>query len=611
GTWGGVGKPFCDGEARGIKGLRIASQDGVIRTLQVEYDICSQSLISRHGEYLVGTVEEIKLDYPAEYLQQIEGSYDKTPLGGDDGQPIIGITSITFKSNFKAYGPYGKLGINTFKSESGKIVGFWGGYSSCLESIGTSLRPKVRVRSYDLSKSRESRTGTLGWISGLQLGSPGKKIHLDVASAGCSRVYYMGDGGGIPRVRAVVSLVVRNARGLSQHQRGHVCDGSCELSQTDSSLAAHLLERLNSKLTPTTTEILTSSLWKVDVEDLPDGTFLSAGAFGSVLETEWLGQKHAKKVFIHVKEGSFKMESEVLAGLSHPHLLRIVGSSVNGRGKWKYALVMELMQGDLFDFLKEITVPLSILTALDLMLQVARGLKYLHSRHIVHRDLKSQNILVTYLTAAPELDPCLNAKLADFGLSKTKNSSTRYSHQTKNTGTRRWMAPEVFEIPEDEIDSDRRAHPFKADVYSFAIGTWGGVGNPFCDGIATGIKGLAITCEDGYIRSLQVEYDLCSQSFTSTHGGYVVGNVEEVKLNYPSEYLQQIEGSYDVVPWVYEGRIVIGITSITFKSNFKSYGPYGKLGKDTFKSESGKIVGFWGGYGACLDSIGVFTVNVT
>jgi serine/threonine protein kinase len=86
---------------------------------------------------------------------------------------------------------------------------------------------------------------------------------------------------------------------------------------------------------------------------------------------------------------------------------------------------------------------------------------------------------VAPLTAAPELEyssePCLNAKLADFGLSKTKNSSTRYSHQTLNTGTLKWMVPEVFGIPQDENDNgsmelpDPRAHPFKADVYSFAI----------------------------------------------------------------------------------------------------------------------------------------------
>jgi serine/threonine protein kinase len=113
-------------------------------------------------------------------------------------------------------------------------------------------------------------------------------------------------------------------------------------------------------------------LWKVDAQDLPDGKFLGGGSFGSVKETEWQGQKHAKKLFGDASYESFQMESEVLAGLSHPHLLRIVDSSVNGKGKLKYALVMELMQEDLSDLLKGTTVPLSILTALDLMLQVAR-----------------------------------------------------------------------------------------------------------------------------------------------------------------------------------------------------------------------------------------------
>ncbi len=88
-----------------------------------------------------------------------------------------------------------------------------------ITSVQTSLRSEVRARRYDLPKSQESKIGTLGWISGLQLGSPGKKSHLDVGAAERRRVYYMGDGGGISRVRAVVSLVVQSARGLSQHQR--------------------------------------------------------------------------------------------------------------------------------------------------------------------------------------------------------------------------------------------------------------------------------------------------------------------------------------------------------------------------------------------------------
>jgi hypothetical protein len=66
--------------------------------------------------------------------------------------------------------------------------------------------------------SQSPRTPT-GTVSGLQLGSPRKKSHLDVASAESCREYYKGEGGGFPRVRAVVSQMSPNARGLSQHPR--------------------------------------------------------------------------------------------------------------------------------------------------------------------------------------------------------------------------------------------------------------------------------------------------------------------------------------------------------------------------------------------------------
>jgi hypothetical protein len=85
--------------------------------------------------------------------------------------------------------------------------------------VQTSLRSDLAVGSYELSKSWDSNRDSFGTISGLQLGSPGKKSHLDVASAERCREYYMGEGGGFPRVQAVVSLVVQNARGLSQHPR--------------------------------------------------------------------------------------------------------------------------------------------------------------------------------------------------------------------------------------------------------------------------------------------------------------------------------------------------------------------------------------------------------
>jgi hypothetical protein len=65
-------------------------------------------------------------------------------------------------------------------------------------------------------QSSESPAGT---ISGLHFGSPGNLCHSDVASATSHREYYMGEGGGFPRVRAMVGLVCPSARGKSQHQR--------------------------------------------------------------------------------------------------------------------------------------------------------------------------------------------------------------------------------------------------------------------------------------------------------------------------------------------------------------------------------------------------------
>jgi hypothetical protein len=88
-----------------------------------------------------------------------------------------------------------------------------------ITSVQTSLRSKSAVESYGGSKFRESRRDNFGTPSGLHFGSPGNLCHLDVGAMEHCKVYYMGDGGGIPQVRAVVNLVVRSDCGLSQHQR--------------------------------------------------------------------------------------------------------------------------------------------------------------------------------------------------------------------------------------------------------------------------------------------------------------------------------------------------------------------------------------------------------
>jgi hypothetical protein len=84
-------------------------------------------------------------------------------------------------------------------------------------NFGLELVP-IRVQGEELWPSKVPRLQP-EIVSGLQLGGPGKKSHSDVASAVRRREYYMGEGGGSPRVRAVVSQVIQSARGLSQHPR--------------------------------------------------------------------------------------------------------------------------------------------------------------------------------------------------------------------------------------------------------------------------------------------------------------------------------------------------------------------------------------------------------
>jgi hypothetical protein len=83
----------------------------------------------------------------------------------------------------------------------------------------------IRLRSRELWAPKVPRfqpgqfRDNFGTISGLQLGSPGKMCHLDVIPMEWRREYYVGEGGGFPRIRTVVNLVCQSAHGLSQHPR--------------------------------------------------------------------------------------------------------------------------------------------------------------------------------------------------------------------------------------------------------------------------------------------------------------------------------------------------------------------------------------------------------
>ncbi len=212
--------------------------------------------------------------------------------------------------------------------------------------------------------------------------------------------------------------------------------------------------------------------WKLahkSIQRVPYGQ-IGKGASAIVHKVVWLGKHFAEKCFFGPESEHFQKEASLLAGLSHPNILPLFCFVTRAHS---CSLVTELMDGDLHGLMlkrlenREIQgVPFKLLEAIDIMLQVAEGMHYLHQKKVVHRDLKSMNILVK----CDEHDGHVYAKVADFGFSKTKESSCTYSNLTMDEGTIRWMAPELFgNFDQSSNPSLSKRYPFKVDIYSFGM----------------------------------------------------------------------------------------------------------------------------------------------
>ncbi|KAG0631885.1 hypothetical protein M758_1G286800 [Ceratodon purpureus] len=266
----------------------------------------------------------------------------------------------------------------------------------------------------------------------------------------------------------------------------HVCDGeSCmQDSENQQCLAARYLDKMDGEeLVLADRKNLSASnpFMSAYPRDFSGkGRFLGRGSFGTVKEKIWMGEKYAMKKFIGESSAPFfEKEIAALAGLNHPNIVHVV--SCYKKDEYSFGILMELMYKSLYDLLKDHrtcstsgTTPFSIIQAVVLMLQIGEGVKYIHSRSLVHYDLKSLNILVQFAdpdrnTIPLDMDfsnvPFI-PKICDFGLTTIKNASTGYSHQTPNKGSPSWMAPELFI---EEPRPTGRVQPMKVDVYSFGI----------------------------------------------------------------------------------------------------------------------------------------------
>lgn len=187
-------------------------------------------------------------------------------------------------------------------------------------------------------------------------------------------------------------------------------------------------------------------------------------------EVQWMGESFAVKHVIGEIEPLMD-EISLLTSINHPNVMHYMHSFYDEEKKEGF-LVMDLISKDLSSHIKEVCssrrrIALPLLVAADAMLQIARGMEYLHSRKIYHGDLNPSNVLVRTRSASP--DGYLHVKIAGFGLSPLKKSRVSATQAAATVNSWIWYAPEVLLEQEQSGDAGSSKCTEKADVYSFAM----------------------------------------------------------------------------------------------------------------------------------------------
>ena len=142
----------------------------------------------------------------------------------------------------------------------------------------------------------------------------------------------------------------------------------------------------------------------------------------------------------------FKREAQAAAALNHPNIITIYEV---GESEWGMFIAMEFVEGKcLKNYIEE--DKLSIPDALEFAVQICEGINEAHQAGIIHRDIKSDNIIINDKG---------RAKILDFGLAKLKQAST-ITKKSATLGTLQYMSPE-------QINNENVDH--RTDIFSFGV----------------------------------------------------------------------------------------------------------------------------------------------
>ena len=195
---------------------------------------------------------------------------------------------------------------------------------------------------------------------------------------------------------------------------------------------------------------------RIKTNDLKLGKVLGKGGFGTVYKGIWRSGGDIIVAIKQMNEGSlmgaleqFEKEVMTMSQLRHPNIVQIYGISCDQT----YAIIMEYMEGGALDNLLMSSEDLPWTLRRQILQDCWAGLSYLHQKNVMHRDVKSGNVLLT---------KDRHAKWTDFGISRSLGDQPET--MTKGQGTVPWMAPEIIR--------GEKHYTKQADIYSYGILMW-------------------------------------------------------------------------------------------------------------------------------------------
>ena len=172
--------------------------------------------------------------------------------------------------------------------------------------------------------------------------------------------------------------------------------------------------------------------------------FIGAGAFAEVYRVrhKFLGLQAIKILrpdkINENEQSAFISEATILSNITHPNVVRVFEANSFKKADLElFFIAMEYVSGEtLFQLLRR-KIRISLPLAISIQRDMCAGLSIAHRQNppVIHRDIKPQNILLSYDTSTPI------GKVSDFGVAKAVNPITR---MTDSAGTITYLPPEGF-----------------------------------------------------------------------------------------------------------------------------------------------------------------------